>query len=48
MVRGHDKAPTCLREAATAKAGNAAGGPFSTALCTRNPMDRFVVKTQGD
>jgi len=27
-VREHDKGPTCLREAASAEAGNAAGGPF--------------------
>ncbi len=27
-VREHDKGPTCLREAATAKAGNAAGTLF--------------------
>ncbi|MEE9233435.1 MAG: hypothetical protein V3U07_08240 [Nitrospirales bacterium] len=26
-VREHDNGPTCLREAAPAKAGNAAGGP---------------------
>ncbi len=28
IVREHDKGPTCLREAATAKAGNAAAALF--------------------
>ena len=30
-VREHDKRPTCLREAALAKTGNTAGGPYTFA-----------------
>ncbi len=34
-----DKGPTCLREAAPAKAGNAAGGLFQQALKARDNID---------
>ncbi len=42
-VREHDKGATCLREAASAEAGNAAGGHFQhPALCARNGWRSLV------
>jgi hypothetical protein len=39
VIREHGKMATCLREAAPAKAGNAAGGFFQQTHCLPTPVE---------